>query len=183
MKLAIETLFTIIILFTATRAVSGQATPDAYSFALSPSAGQAVATESGGQKMIFEKNGLSIGITQQASAYEPDARRILDNIRINITLNTESEQVRLFTDSVGISFDGVTKYYPVKKGTSTFALPGDESDVFLTDTPYDITLFFKHFERELTGDTLAITLHLPAIRSKDGAVLMEEKAIELQGRI
>lgn len=183
MKLAIKTFFTIFLLFTSTHLVYGQATPDAYSFMLSPLEGQAVETEPGGQKMIFEANGVSIGITQEASAYEPGARRILDNIRINITLNTKSEEVRLFTDSVGISFDGVKKYYPIQIGTSNFSLPGGESDMFFTNVPYDMTLFFKRFNRELSSDILDITLHLPTIQSKNGAVLMDAKEIELQGQI
>lgn len=183
MRLTIKTLGTIVLFSLAALSVLGQAPPEVYSIVLSPLEDQAVEIESDGKTMLFEENGLFLEIRQGANAYEPDAKLILDHIWVDITLQTESEEVRLFTDSVSISINGTQKYYPIQTGTSYYSLPGGASEVFLTNVPYDMRLFFKRFDRELSSDILDITLYLPPIRSKNGAVLMEEKQIKLQGNI
>ncbi len=180
-----------------------------YSIILKSMPNQGLDTDWDGKRIRISTNGLSVGITVSANAYEtnyyPNGREsnsattenkpsglekelILYNITSRVSLNTSSENISVFTDSIGVSFSGEI-YNPEKTSILYYSLPSDTTKIFMRDNPYSaefpyqVSLFYPRFQQKLSSDTLNIDLYLPAIQTPEGNRIMKSRVIKLEGII
>lgn len=196
------------ILFLSVKPVFAQESEE-YSIILKLLSDQQFETDWDRKRILISENGLSIGITANAYAYETnfylygresnrdttkgrsnnlERNLILYDVNTRMILNTENESICMFTDNVGIAFSSEI-HKPQSTAIKYYSLPSDTISIFVADNPYDvefpydISLFYPRFEYELSSDTVNVDLHLPDIWTPDGKQLIENKVIRLQGII
>lgn len=200
--------FLCVYILISAKPVLGQESEE-FSITLKPISNQGLDTDWDGRRIMISANGLSVGITVSAGAYEtnyyPNGREsnsdavenkssglekelTLYNITSRISLNTSSENISVFTDRVGVSFSSET-YNPEKTSILYYSLPSDTTKIFMRDNlygaefPYQVSLFYPRFEHVLSSDTLKVNLHLPAVYTSEGKRIMESRVIKLEGVI
>lgn|GEM_PF-918154 len=208
MKVSTVSFFLCFCILLSTKPILGQESEE-YSIILKPMKNQGLDTDWDGKRIRLSDNGLSIGITVSANAYEtnyyPNGREsnsdatenksinlekelILYNITSRISLNTSSENISVFIDGVGVSFSSEI-HNPEKTSILYYSLPSDTTKIFMRDNPYSadfpyqVTLFYPRFQQKLSNDTLNIDLHLPIIQTPEGNQIMESRVIKLEGII
>lgn len=196
------------ILLLSVKVVFGQESEE-HSIILKPVSGQQLETDWDRKRILLNAHGVTIGITANAYAYETnfypygrennidttknkpsdlEKRLILYDVNARITINTENENVCVFTDNVGISLSNEV-YKTQRTEIKYYSLPSDTTNIFAAanpynaEFPYDISLFYPRFEEELVSDTLNVDLHLPAIWTPEGKQIIENRVIKLHGFI
>jgi hypothetical protein len=148
---------------------------------LLPVEGQGIETE--GIFFNIKDNSVRLIFHMSAGVYQTNEKVELYSVDLEIKLKTLIEGISSFVDSIGILMGNEPLYYPEQTNVRYYSLPSDTTEIFLVNTPYDITIFYPRFAYEILSDTLDVTLHLPPFLSTKGDMLLRDMKINLRGII
>jgi len=146
---------------------------------LMPVGGQDIKID--GLDFILSRNDIDLTFNASAGVYQTNENVELYSLTLAIELRTLTNELSVFVDSIGLSIVKGLIFYPNHQGIGYYSLPADTGKSFLVNAPYDVTLFYHNFRYTMPSDTLDVMMYLPPIRSTQGTVLIEERAIRLRG--